>query len=118
MFTELNQQDEPGLNHVHMFVDSLEEAQDACDFLQIPVITVGYPDLENALAKARATGVDESVVMASAGTPSFMVADLRKQVGFAVQFIPPRAKRLHDAILAAKERWDGSSEHMFIPLGG
>jgi hypothetical protein len=56
--------------------------------------------------------------MASAGTPSFMVADLRKQVGFAVQFIPPRAKRLHDAILAAKERWDGSSEHMFIPLGG
>ena len=118
MFTELNKPDEPGLNHVHMFVESLEEAQDACDFLKIPVITVGYPDLENALAKARATGVDESVVLSSANTPSFMVADMRRQVGFAVQFIPPRAKRLHEAIVGARARWDGSAEHMFIPIGG
>jgi hypothetical protein len=101
-----------------MFVESLEEAQDACDFLKIPVITVGYPDLENALAKARAAGVDEDVVRASAGTPSFMVADMRAQVGFAVQFITPRAKRLHDAIIGARERWDGTAEHMFMPMTG
>jgi hypothetical protein len=56
-------------------------------------------------------------VRANAGKPSFMVADMRKQVGFAVQFIEPRAKRLHDAILAARQNWDGSEEHMFIPLG-
>ena len=118
MFTELNEPGVPGLNHVHMFVESLEEAQDACDFLKIPVITVGYPDLENALAKARAAGVDEDVVRASAGTPSFMVADMRAQVGFAVQFITPRAKRLHEAIIGARERWDGSAEHMFIPMTG
>ena len=118
MFTELNKQGVAGLNHVHMFVESLEEAQDACDFLDIPVITVGYPDLANALEKARATGADEDVVCANAGKPSFMVADLRSQVGFAVQFIEPRAKRLHDAILGARARWDGSEDRLFIPLGG
>lgn len=117
MFTEFNKQDEPGFNHIHMFVDSLAEAQDACDFLKIPVITVGYPDLENALQKARATGTDEEAVRAKAGKPSFMVVDLRKELGFAVQFIEPSAKRLHDAILGAKEKWDGTPEHMFIPLG-
>ena len=118
MFTELNKQDEPGLNHVHIFVDSLAEAQEACDFYGIPVITVGYPDLENALEKARATGADEEMVRANAGKPSFMVADMRKKVGFAVQFIEPRAKRLHDAILGAKDKWDGNPDHMFIPMGG
>ena len=118
MFTELNVEGEPGLNHIHVFVDSLDEAQEACEFLKIPVITVGYPDLQNALEKARATGASEEEVRARAGKPSFMVADMRKQVGFAVQFIEPRAKLLHDAILGAKEKWDGSEEHMFIPLGG
>jgi len=117
MFTELNEQDKPGLNHVHMFVDSLAEAQDACDFLGVPVITVGYPDLENALAKARATGADEEFVRARAGKPSFMVADMRERVGFAVQFIEPRAKRLYDVIVAAKDTWDGSAETMFVKLG-
>ena len=118
MFTELNEQDKPGLNHIHMFVDSLEETREACDFYNIPAITVGYPDLENALEKARATGADENAVRANADKPSFLVADMRKQVGFAVQFITPRAKMLHDAILRAKDEWDGSAEHMFIPLGG
>lgn len=80
MFTELNKEEEPGLNHVHIFVDSLAEAQDACDFLGIDVITVGYPDLENALEKARATGTDEAMVRANAGKPSFMVADMRKDL--------------------------------------
>ncbi len=117
MFTELNEEGVPGLNHIHMFVESLEEAQDACDFLKIPVITVGYPDLENALEKARATGADEAAVRANADKPSFMVADFRKQVGYAVQFITPSAKRLHDAIIGVKARWDGSEDHMFIKLG-
>lgn len=118
MFTELNKEEEPGLNHVHIFVDSLAEAQDACDFLGIDVITVGYPDLENTLEKARATGTDEAMVRANAGKPSFMVADMRKDLGFAVQFVEPRAKNLHDAIIGAREKWDGSQETMFIPMGG
>ena len=104
-------------DHIHMFVESLEEAQDACDFLGLPVITVGYPDLENALEKARATGADVEAIKANAGKPSFMVADLHKQLGFAVQFVEPRAKFLHDAIIGAREKWDGSEEKMFIPLG-
>lgn len=118
MFTELNKEEEPGLNHVHIFVDSLAVAQDACDFLGIDVITVGYPDLENALEKARATGTDEAMVRANAGKPSFMVADMRKDLGFAVQFVEPRAKNLHDVIIGAREKWDGSQETMFIPMGG
>ena len=117
MFSEFNEPDKPGFNHIHMFVESLEEAQDACDFLGLPVITVGYPDLENALEKARATGADVEAIKANAGKPSFMVADLHKQLGFAVQFVEPRAKFLHDAIIGAREKWDGSEEKMFIPLG-
>ncbi len=118
MFTELNKEEEPGLNHIHIFVDSLAEAQDACDFLGIEVITVGYPDLENALEKARATGTDEAMVRANAGKPSFMIADMRQELGFAVQFVEERAKRLHEAIIGAREKWDGSPETMFIPMGG
>ena len=117
MFTELNEQGKPGFNHIHMFVESLQEAKEACEALEIPIITIGYPDLENALEKARATGMDEEAVRAKAGKPSFMVADLREQLGFAVQFIEPSAKRLHDAILGARDKWDGSEEHMFIKLG-
>lgn len=117
MFTELNEQGKPGFNHIHMFVESLQEAKEACEALEIPIITIGYPDLENALEKARATGMDEEAVRAKAGKPSFMVADLRGQLGFAVQFIEPSAKRLHDAILSARDKWDGSEEHMFIKLG-
>lgn len=117
MFTELNEQGKPGFNHIHMFVESLQEAKEACEALEIPIITIGYPDLENALEKARATGMDEEAVRAKAGKPSFMVADLREQLGFAVQFIEPSAKRLHDAFLGARDKWDGSEEHMFIKLG-
>lgn len=117
MFTEINDTSMPGFNHLHMFVESLEEAQDACAFLDIPVITVGYPDLENALAKARATGTDEEMVRANAGKPSFMVVDLRKEVGYCIQFIEPRAKNLHDAIVGARDKWDGSVETLLIPMG-
>ncbi len=118
MFTEINDTSKPGFNHLHMFVESLEEAQDACDFLAIPVITVGYPDLENALEKARATGADEALVRANAGKPSFMVCDMRKEVGYCIQFIEPRAKSLHDAIVQARDAWDGSAETLLIPMGG
>ena len=58
------------------------------------------------------------MVRANAGKPSFMVADMRKDLGFAVQFVEPRAKNLHDAIIGAREKWDGSQETMFIPMGG
>ncbi len=118
MFSEINEKDKPGFNHIHIFVESLAEALEACEALDIPVITVGYPDLENALEKARATGADEDMVRANAGKPSFMVVDLRRDLGFTAQLIEPRAKALHDAILGARDKWDGSEETLFIPLGG
>lgn len=117
MFTEFNEEGKPGLNHIHMFVEDLGEAKEACEALGIPIVTIGYPDLENALQKARATGMSEEAVREKSSRPSFMVADMRDQLGFAVQFIEPSAKRLHDAILNARDKWDGSEETMFIHLG-
>lgn len=118
MFSEINSEGEPGFNHLHIFVEDLEEAQDACEFLKIPVITVGYPDMANAIEKAKATGADVEAIKKNAGKTSFMVCDMRKELGFAVQLITPRAQTLHNAIIGAKDKWDGSAETMFIPLGG
>ena len=118
MFSEINSEGEPGFNHLHIFVEDLEEAQDACEFLKIPVITVGYPDMANAIEKAKATGADVEAIKKNAGKASFMVCDMRKELGFAVQLITPRAQALHSAIIGAKDKWDGSAETMFIPLGG
>ena len=58
------------------------------------------------------------MVRANAGKPSFMIADMRQELGFAVQFVEERAKRLHEAIIGAREKWDGTEATMFIPLGG
>lgn len=117
MFTDINHEGATEFNHIHMFVESLQEAKEACEQLNIPIITIGYADLENALAKARATGVDEASVRANCEKPSFMVVDMREQCGFCVQFIEERARALHNAILGAKEKWDGNPEHLFIKMG-
>lgn len=107
MFTVGNAENQPGINHIHMFVEDLEEAQKACDVLSIPVVTVGYPDLENALAKARATGANVDEIMSNADKPSFMVVDMRKDLGMLVQLITPRAARLHKLIIEAGKKRDG-----------
>lgn len=110
MFRAGNDMDAVGINHLHMFVEDLAEAEQACEVLEIPVATVGYPDLANALKKAEATGTSKEAILANAGKPSFMVVDMRKTLGMMVQLITPRAKRLHDAILRAASDWDGQTD--------
>ena len=117
-FMDENDPAKAGFNHLHIFVEDLAEAQDACEFLKIPVVTVGYADLENALAKAREMGLDEDKIREQNKTPGFMVVDMRKEVGFMVQLITPRAKALHDMIITAHAEWDGDEATLFRPLGG
>ena len=47
MFTAGNHMAETGINHIHMFVEDLEEAEYACKILDL-IITIGYPNLKNA----------------------------------------------------------------------
>ena len=110
MFTDGNDMTQPGMNHIHMFVEDLGEAEQACHLLNIPVVTIGYPDIENALAKAKATGTDPAPILANADKPSFMVVDMRKDLGMMVQLIPPRAAAIHKLLLQARKDWDGKTE--------
>ena len=110
MFTDGNDMTQSGMNHIHMFVEDLGEAEQACHLLNIPVVTIGYPDIENALAKAKATGTDPAPILANADKPSFMVVDMRKDLGMMVQLIPPRAAAIHKLLLQARKDWDGKTE--------
>lgn len=116
MFTELNGDDEMGFNHLHCFVEDLDQAIEACEMLNIPIITIGYADLEVALEKARLTGVDEEVVRAGASKPSFMVVDMREQFGTCVQLINAKAKNLHNYIIRSMVDWDGETD-LFRKMG-
>lgn len=115
-FTDMNEEGKPGFNHLHMFVEDLAEAQEACEFLGVPVVTVGYSDLSNAKAKAAQTGISVEELEARAKTPSFMVVDMRDDFGMMVQLITPSAKRLHDFILKGRADWDGKTD-LFRKLG-
>ncbi len=120
MYTVGNEEGVKGFNHLHMFVDDLEEALEACDYLDIPVVTVGYSDLETSLAKARQLNMtDEQIEQIKEGCkhPSFMVVDMRDDFGCMVQLITPRAKFQHDMIIKAAEEWDGDEATLFRPFG-
>ena len=116
MFTEFNNMTQMGVNHLHVFVEDLEQALEACELLNIPVITVGYSDLEAALEKARATGADEEEIRAKASKPSFMVVDMREQFGAMVQLIGPSAAMVHNMIIQSMVDWDGETD-LFRELG-
>ena len=117
MFTDENDMTKPGFSHLHMFVDDLEEAQDACAFLKIPVVTVGYSNLEASLEKAKAIGADLEQVKQNAGKASFMVVDTRDKLGFMLQFVTSRAKAIHDLLIESAKDWDGVTD-VIRPLGG
>ena len=110
MFTDGNDLGKPGINHIHMFVEDLGEAEQACRLLDIPIVTIGYPDIANALEKAKATGADPNQIMANAGKPSFMVVDMRKDLGMMVQLITPRAAAIHNLLIRARKEWDGKTD--------
>ena len=105
-----------GINHIHMFVEDLAEARHACEVLDIPVVTIGYPDKKNALEKAKATGTDPELILESADKPSFMVVDMRRDLGMMVQLITPRASQIHNLLINARKGWDGYTD-LFRKLG-
>jgi len=116
MFTDQGDMTCTGINHIHMFVEDLEEAQKACEVLDIPVVTVGYPDVQNAIEKAKATGANTDEVLANAEKPSFMVVDMRRDLGMMVQLITPRAALIHNLLINARREWDGET-NLFRKLG-
>lgn len=118
MFRDGGDMDKPSYNHMHLFVDDLEEARDACEFLKIPVVTIGWGDLENARKKAEQTGVPWEEVKKNAEKPSFMVVDMRDELGTMVQLIGPNAKKIHDLLIKSRAEWDGDESTLFRPLGG
>lgn len=110
MFTDGNDMTKPGINHIHMFVEDLAEAEKACNLLGIPIVTIGYPDLANALEKAKSTGANPAQILANADKPSFMVVDMRETLGMMVQLITPRAASIHNLLLQARKEWDGETD--------
>lgn len=116
MFTEGNDMGEAGFNHIHMFVEDLEQAIEACEYNNIPIVTIGYADVENALKKAAQTGADVEEIKARASKPSFMVVDMREQFGCMVQLIGPSAKMIHNLLISSRQGWDGETD-LFRKLG-
>lgn len=110
MFTDGNDMTCTGINHIHMFVEDLEEAQQACKLLNIPVVTIGYPNIQNAVEKANATGANVDEILADAQKPSFMVVDMREELGMMVQLITPRAAMIHNLLINAGKNWDGKTD--------
>ena len=116
MFTDNNDMLRAGINHLHMFVEDLSEAEQACKALDIPIVTIGYPDIENALKKAEQTGASVEDIKANANQPSFMVIDMKKDLGMMVQLITPRAKLIHNMLIESAKEWDGETD-LFRKLG-
>ncbi|MEC4273776.1 hypothetical protein VJ923_11470 [Adlercreutzia sp. R25] len=116
MFTEYNDMEAMGLNHVHVFVEDMEQALEACEVLDIPVITIGYSDLEKSLEKARAAGADEEEVRARASKPAFVVIDMREQFGAMVQLVTEGATAFHDLVIGSMVDWDGETD-LFREIG-
>lgn len=110
MFTEFNDMTQMGINHLHVFVEDLEQAIEACNVLGIEVITIGYSDVTNALKKAEQTGADTEAIKARAEKPSFLVVDMRPQFGAMVQLIGPSARMIHDLIIKDSLTWDGETD--------
>ena len=116
MYTDHGNMETVSMNHLHMFVEDLGEAQEACYALGIPIVTIGWSDPANALRKAEETGANIEAVRASLEKSSFMVIDLTRDLGTMVQLITPRAKLLHDMIRKAAADWDGETD-LFRRLG-
>ena len=118
MFTEMGIMDGPAFNHIHIFVDDLNEAIEACKALDIEVVTVGYSDFEATKAKFQLAGKEmtDEQIQEYISKPSFVVIDMRPDFGTMVQLIEPSAKTLHDMILQSAGEWDGETD-VIRPLG-
>lgn len=111
MFTEANDMAAMGINHLHVFVEDLNQAIEACKVLGIEVVTIGYSDLTAAIEKAKAMGIDPDVVVNQYGnTPGFVVIDTREQFGTMIQLLQPSARMIHDMVIGAMADWDGETD--------
>ena len=110
MYTDYNDMDKPGINHLHMFVESLEEAKEACEALDIPIVVIGYSDLSGAISKCEAMGIDSATLGLDESKVGFMVVDMTEQLGMMVQLIDDGAKLIHDMVINAGRDWDGKTD--------
>lgn len=110
MYTDYNDMDKPGINHMHMFVESLEEAKEACEALNIPIVVIGYNDLSGALAKCEAMGIDPASLGLDENKIGFMVVDMTEELGCMMQLIDNGALYIHNMVKEAAEGWDGKTD--------
>ncbi|WP_165062931.1 MULTISPECIES: VOC family protein [unclassified Adlercreutzia] len=110
MYTDYNDMDKPGINHLHVFVESLEEAKEACEELGIPIVVIGYTDISGALEKCEAMGIDPSTLGLDENKIGFMVVDMTEELGMMVQLIDDGAKFIHDMVINAGKDWDGETD--------
>ena len=102
--------DKPGINHLHMFVENLEEAKEACEALDIPIVVIGYNDLSGAISKCEAMGIDPATLGLDESKIGFMVVDMTEQLGMMMQLIDSGAKFIHDMVMEAGKDWDGQTD--------
>ncbi|MBQ9043108.1 MAG: VOC family protein [Eggerthellaceae bacterium] len=110
MYTDYNDMEKPGINHLHMFVESLEEAKEACEALGIPIVVIGYNDLSGALAKCEAMGIDPASVGLDESKIGFMVIDMTDDLGMMMQLVDDGARFIHDMVIDAGKDWDGETD--------
>lgn len=116
MYTDFNDMDKPGINHIHMFVESLEEAKEACEALGIPIVTIGYNDLSGAIEKCEQMGIDPASLGLDESKIGFMVVDMTEDLGMMVQLVDDNARLIHDMVIDAGRTWDGKTG-LIRPMG-
>lgn len=110
MYTDFNDMDKPGINHIHMHVESLQEAKEACEALGIPIVVIGYSDISGALEKCKSMGIDPKSVGLDENKISFMVVDMTKDLGMMVQLVDDGCLLIHNMVREAMEGWDGETD--------
>lgn len=105
----------PNINHMHMFVENLDEALPACDANGINVCCIGYSDPEATKTKFAALGktvankdLEEHI--------TFIILDLLDDLGMRIQLIEPSALSLHNAILSLRNSWNPKTDELFINM--
>lgn len=116
MYTDFNDMDKPGINHLHVFVESLEEAKEACEALGIPIVVIGYNDISGALEKCEQMGIDPATLGLDESKIGFMVVDMTDDLGMMVQLVDDNAKLIHDMVIAGGKEWDGTTD-LIRPMG-
>jgi hypothetical protein len=87
-YSEINDMDKPGINHLHMFVDDVEDAIKAAEALGYEATTLGWTQ----------------------GKLTFCMVDMVKDFGCYFEFYGIGVKGMHDFLASAAKDWDGESD--------